>query len=77
MEQIFTPSWTRSFPNTFKAHPGSALNYWSAACATGSEPITIAMALNEAGWFEREKINIFASDASPRAIEAAAEWHLS
>ena len=58
-------------PQYFKAHPGEPLNIWSAACAAGCEPITIAMALNEAGWFEREKINIFASDASPRAIEAA------
>jgi chemotaxis protein methyltransferase CheR len=29
------------------------------------------MALHEAGWFDRARISIYASDASPRAIEAA------
>jgi chemotaxis protein methyltransferase CheR len=47
------------------------LRIWSAACATGEEPLTIAMALNEAGWFERAPIEIYASDASTKAIEKA------
>jgi chemotaxis protein methyltransferase CheR len=50
---------------------GSTLRIWSAACATGEEPLTIAMALNEAGWFERASIEIVASDASSKAIERA------
>jgi len=58
-------------PAYFKAHPNDTLNIWSAACAAGCEPLTIAMALDEEGWFDRAKINIYASDASPRAIEAA------
>src|SRR5829696_2085991 len=49
----------------------STLRIWSAACATGEEPLTIAMALNEAGWFERVPIEIFASDASSKAIDRA------
>src|SRR5438046_3014794 len=53
------------------AHPHQTLNIWSAACAGGEEPLTIAMALHEAGWFDRARINIYASDASPRAVEAA------
>src|SRR5262249_52875728 len=44
---------------------------WSVPCATGEEALTIAMVLNEAGWFERAKIEIYGSDASPRAIEKA------
>jgi chemotaxis protein methyltransferase CheR len=44
---------------------------WSAACATGEEPLTIAIALNEAGWFEKASIEIIASDASSKAIERA------
>jgi chemotaxis protein methyltransferase CheR len=51
----------------------STLRIWSAACATGEEPLTIAIALNEAGWFEKASIEIFASDASSRAIERARE----
>jgi chemotaxis protein methyltransferase CheR len=58
-------------PQYFRAHPHHTLNIWSAACAAGEEPLTIAMTLHEAGWFDRARINIFASDASPRAVEAA------
>ena len=50
---------------------GSTLRIWSAACATGEEPLTIAIALNEAGWFERASIEIVATDASTKAIDRA------
>lgn len=49
----------------------STMRIWSAACATGEEPLTIAMALNEAGWFEKVPIEIFASDASSKALARA------
>ncbi|HLX71762.1 MAG TPA: CheR family methyltransferase, partial [Verrucomicrobiae bacterium] len=45
---------------------------WSAASATGEEPYTIAMALEEKG-FGKHPIEIFASDASPSALEKAHE----
>ena len=46
------------------------LRIWSAACATGEEPYSIAIALNEAGW-GRHPIEIFASDASEAALAKA------
>jgi chemotaxis protein methyltransferase CheR len=45
---------------------------WSAACATGEEALTIAMVLNEAGWFGRADVEVWASDISPSALEKAA-----
>ena len=53
------------------AHQSRPLRIWSAACATGDEPFTIAMAIQEAGWFQRAPIEILASDASVSALEKA------
>ena len=62
--QTLVPQWQSQNVN-------STLRIWCAACATGEEPLTIAMALNEAGWFERAPIEIWASDASTKAIDRA------
>jgi len=50
-----------------------AVRIWSIPCATGEEPLTIAMLLAEAGWFGRVPIELRASDASPAAIARAKE----
>ena len=44
---------------------GGPLVIWSVPCASGEEPLTIAMMLDQAGWFNRMPIEIHASDASP------------
>lgn len=58
-------------PQYFSTYRSEPLRIWSAACATGEEPLTLAMALNEKGWFDRAPIEIYASDASTSAIEKA------
>ncbi len=59
---VVVPAW-------FKTH-NSPLRIWSAACATGEEPYTLAMALNEAGWGQHP-IEIAGSDASETALAKA------
>ena len=44
------------------------LRIWSAACATGDEPLTIAMALDQAGWLDRIPLEIHATDMSSAAL---------
>jgi chemotaxis protein methyltransferase CheR len=58
-------------PSLIRATRGRPVRIWSSACASGEEPLTIAMLLAEAGWFERAPIELIATDASPTAIARA------
>ena len=49
---------------------GKALRIWSAACCSGEEPLSILMAIHEAG-YKYKNIEIIASDASNAMIERA------
>lgn len=57
-------------PAHFAAHPGQPLRIWSAACCSGEEPISIAMALAEAG-FGSHPVEIVASDGSSAMLQRA------
>ena len=55
-------------PRLVEQHRAS-VRILSIPCATGEEPLSLAMALNEAGWFSRASIEIHPaapSHADPR-----------
>lgn len=58
-------------PSFYAKKPIYPLRIWSAACSSGEEPLSIAMALHEGGWFGRFNIEIVASDISKTTIEKA------
>lgn len=47
------------------------IKIWSAGCATGEEPLSIAILLEEYNWFKKMNIEIYASDISNSALEKA------
>ena len=63
-------------PQHFKRDPRRPLRIWSAACCTGEEPVSIALALDRAGWLDRMPVEIRATDASPAMIARAKDgWY--
>jgi chemotaxis protein methyltransferase CheR len=61
----------RLLPEIVRAAPDQPIRIWSVPCASGEEPLTIAMVLEETGWFHRARIEIHASDGSEAQIERA------
>jgi chemotaxis protein methyltransferase CheR len=58
-------------PRHFRKRPNRPLRIWSAACCTGEEPLSIAIALAEAGLLDSQEIQITATDASGAMLDRA------
>jgi chemotaxis protein methyltransferase CheR len=58
-------------PAHYATDPRRPLRIWSAACCTGEEPVSIALALAKGGWLDRMSVEIRATDASPAMVERA------
>jgi chemotaxis protein methyltransferase CheR len=58
-------------PQHFARRPSTPFRIWSAACCTGEEPLSIVIALAEAGLLERYPFEILGSDASAAMLERA------
>jgi chemotaxis protein methyltransferase CheR len=58
-------------PELLEKKGGRKLRIWSAGCSSGEEVYTIAMLLNEKGYFERSQIEIFGSDINQQVLAKA------
>ena len=47
------------------------IRIWSAGCSSGEEPYSLAMLLEEAGWYEHAAFEIFASDINQQVLGKA------
>jgi two-component system CheB/CheR fusion protein len=63
----------RVLPDLLRLHSDRPLRIWSAGCATGEEPYSLAMLLaDELGVAQlRAKVKIYATDIDPTALDAA------
>ncbi len=62
--EVLIPQWQDRFP-------GRAIRIWHAGCASGEEPYTMAIALEERRAFARGVIEIIGTDLNPAALEQA------
>lgn len=58
-------------PKILNQNPLQRVRIWHAGCATGEEPYTMAITLQEAGLFDRGLVEIVASDFNREAIARA------
>ncbi len=58
-------------PELLAKYPERKIRVWSAGCSSGEEPYTIAMLLDQKGYFDRARFEIFGSDISQVVLAKA------
>jgi chemotaxis protein methyltransferase CheR len=71
----FTAFVEEIVPELVSAKAVKKIRVWSAGCSSGEEPYSIAMLLQEAGWFDRASFEIFASDLNQQVLARARKGH--
>ncbi|NOK10782.1 CheR family methyltransferase [Corallococcus exercitus] len=65
------PEHLRALVSRARLHQGGPFHVWSAGCASGEEPYSIAMALMSAGLGNGGRFRVLATDVSGRALQRA------
>lgn len=58
-------------PQIMEEKKNGIVRIWHAGCSTGEEPYSLAISLNEAGWFGKGEIEILATDFDEDALSLA------
>ncbi|HEY0158899.1 MAG TPA: protein-glutamate O-methyltransferase CheR [Thermoanaerobaculia bacterium] len=58
-------------PDLLARKPVKKIRIWSAGCSSGEEPYSLAMLLQEAGWYDHAAFEIFASDINQSVLGKA------
>ena len=58
-------------PDVLSRKSVKKIRIWSAGCSSGEEPYSIAMLLDDAGWYEHAAFEIFASDINQQVLAKA------
>jgi chemotaxis protein methyltransferase CheR len=58
-------------PDVLSRKSVKKIRIWSAGCSSGEEPYSIAMLLDDAGWYEHAAFEIFASDINQQVLQKA------
>ncbi|PYQ27475.1 MAG: chemotaxis protein CheR [Acidobacteria bacterium] len=58
-------------PDVLSRKSVKKVRIWSAGCSSGEEPYSIAMLLDDAGWYEHAAFEIFASDINQLVLQKA------
>ena len=62
-------------PDILTKKPVKKIRIWSAGCSSGEEPYSIAMLLEEAGFYNQAAFEIFASDINQQVLAKARKGH--